>query len=72
VTAFEYQVSAWSMSDYGIGIQMILPKTATSPKSSPPPAAKNHDSDNSTLTVSAVVRQAPPPPGMGKLVDKTA
>jgi len=51
---------------------MILPKTATPPKSSPPPVAKDHDSDNSTLTVSAVFRQAPPPPGMGKLTDKTA
>jgi hypothetical protein len=60
------------MSDGSIGIQMIMPKTGTSPKTSPPPATRDHDSDNSTLTVSAVVRQAPPPPGMGKLVDKTA
>lgn len=60
------------MTDNGIGIQMIMPKSGTSPRSSPPPAANDHDSDVSTLTVSAVVRQAPPPPGMGKLVDKTA
>jgi hypothetical protein len=51
---------------------MIMPKTGTSPRSSPPPAAKDHDSDSTKLTVSAVERQAPPPPGMGKLVDKTA
>lgn len=60
------------MSDSSIGIQMIMPKTGTSPRSSPPPAAKGHDSDSTKLTVSAVERQAPPPPGMGKLVDKTA
>lgn len=61
------------MSDNSIGIQMIMPKSGTSPKSQPPlPAAKDRDSDNETLTVTAVERQAPPPPGMGKLVDKTA
>jgi hypothetical protein len=60
------------MNNNGIGIQMILPKTETWPKSSPPPAARDQDSDNTTMTVSAVVRQAPPPPGISKLVDQSA
>lgn len=60
------------MSDSSIGIQMIMPKTGTSPKSPPPVPARERDSDNAMLTVAAVERQAPPPPGMGKLVDKTA
>ena len=59
------------MSDSSIGIQMITPKSATSPKS-PPPSPQQRDHDNAAFTTEAVTRQAPPPPGMGKLVDKTA
>jgi hypothetical protein len=63
------------MSDNSIGIQMILPKTGTSPKSPPTQAGRDRDSGDAVVGVDAVVRQAPPPPpppGMGKLVDKTA
>jgi hypothetical protein len=59
------------MSASSIGIQMILPKTATSPKSPPPPPGRERDSGDAAVALDAVVRQAPPPPGMGKLVDKT-
>ncbi len=59
------------MSDSSIGIQMIEPKTATSPKS-PPSTPKERDRVNAAFTEQPVTRQAPPPPGMGKLVDKTA
>ncbi len=54
------------MSDNSIGIQMILPKTGTSPRQSPQQQANDRDAD-----ASAAAQQAPPPPGMGKLVDKT-
>jgi hypothetical protein len=59
------------MSDSSIGIQMIEPKTATSPKA-PPRPPQERDRENAAFTSEAVTRQAPPPPGMGKLVDKTA
>jgi len=59
------------MSDSSIGIQMIEPKTATSPKS-PPSTPKERDRVNAAFTAQPVTRQPPPPPGMGKLVDKTA
>jgi hypothetical protein len=51
-----------------IGIQVIMPKTGTSPQTAPPPPANDNDSDSRT----AAPKQAPPPPGMGKFVDKTA
>ncbi|MFY9599496.1 MAG: hypothetical protein WB540_12775 [Pseudolabrys sp.] len=50
-----------------IGIQVIMPKTGTSPKSTPQQQANERDD-----TTAQVTRQCPPPPGMGKLVDKTA
>jgi hypothetical protein len=50
-----------------IGIQVIMPKTGTSPKSTPQQQA--NDREDAT---EHVVRQAPPPPGMGRLVDRTA
>jgi hypothetical protein len=50
-----------------IGIQVIMPKTGTSPQTAPPPQPAN-DNDSQT----AAPKQAPPPPGMGKFVDKTA
>ncbi len=59
------------MSDSSIGILMIEPKTATSPKA-PPSSPRERDRENAAFTPEAVTRQAPPPPGMGKLVDKTA
>ena len=45
-----------------IGIQTIMPTTATPQQKPPQPA-------NDDIPMAA--RQAPPPPGMGKLVDKT-
>ncbi|HXX26001.1 MAG TPA: hypothetical protein VEJ40_05020 [Pseudolabrys sp.] len=45
-----------------IGIQTIMPTTATPQQKPPQPA--NDD-------IPSAARQAPPPPGMGKLVDKT-
>jgi len=50
-----------------IGIQVIMPKTGTSPKSTPQQQASERED-----TTAQVVRQCPPSPGMGKLVDKTA
>ena len=50
-----------------IGIQVIMPKTGTSPKSTPQQQANERED-----ATAQVVRQCPPPPGMGKLVDKTA
>jgi hypothetical protein len=56
------------MSVSSIGIQVIMPKTGTSPQSAPQQQSNDRDADNA----SAAAKQAPPPPGMGKLVDKTA
>ncbi len=55
------------MCDSSIGIQVIMPKTGTSPNSTPQQQANEREAASPP-----VVRQAPPPPGMGKLVDKTA
>jgi hypothetical protein len=55
------------MSASSIGIQVIMPKTGTSPQQSPQQQANDRDA-----VASAAVRQPPPPPpGMGKLVDKS-
>jgi hypothetical protein len=54
------------MSDGSIGIQVIIPKTGTSPQSRPQQQANDREADNAPPA-----KQAPPPPGMGKLVDKT-
>jgi len=61
------------MSVITIGIQTIMPKTATTPQDSPPEpeSASARYSDNAALVADAVSRQSPPPPGMGQLVDKT-
>jgi hypothetical protein len=58
------------MSATTIGIQVIMPKTGTSPKETPPPT-NDREYDNAALVADAVAKQAPPPPCMGKLVDKT-
>ena len=50
----------------GLGVQVIMPKTGTSPRQSPQQQANDRDAD-----ASAAAKPAPPPPGMGKLVDKT-
>ena len=50
-----------------IGIQVIMPRTGTSPKSTPQQQANEREAAAPTVD-----RRAPPPPGMGKLVDKTA
>jgi hypothetical protein len=54
------------MSASSIGIQVIMPKTGTSPRQSPQQQANDRAAD-----AAAAAQQAPPPPGMGKLVDKT-
>ncbi len=59
------------MSVITIGIQTIMPKTATTPQDSPPEPESAHSPDNAALIADAVAKQAPPPPSMGKLVDKT-
>lgn len=61
----QLEVAFMAVSD--IGIQVIMPKTGTSPKSTPQQQANERDD-----TTAQVTRQCPPPPGMGKLVDKTA
>jgi len=53
------------MSAISIGIQVIMPKTGTSPQTPPQP------NDDESEFAAVVAQQAPPPPGMGKLVDKT-
>jgi hypothetical protein len=55
------------MSVSSIGIQVIMPKTGTSPQSAPQQQSNDRDANNAPSP-----KQAPPPPGMGKLVDKTA
>ena len=62
------------MSASTIGLQTIMPETATSPQPTPPPqpAAENGaPRDYEAMVAEAVARQAPPPPGMGQLLDKT-
>ncbi len=54
------------MSDCSIGIQVIMPQTGTSPKSTPAQQANEREA------ATPPVNRAPPPPGMGKFVDKTA
>ena len=54
------------MSGSTIGIQLIMPKTGTSPRETPEQQARERE----MATQPAV--KAPPPPGMGKIVDKTA
>jgi hypothetical protein len=54
------------MSVASIGIQIIMPKTATSPRELPQQQANDRDA-----IAAATAKQPPPPPGMGKLVDKT-
>jgi hypothetical protein len=54
------------MSCNSIGIQLIMPKTGTSPKETPEQQASERDA------ATQPVLKAPPPPGMGKIVDKVA
>jgi hypothetical protein len=54
------------MSGSTIGIQLIMPKTGTSPKDRP----EQQVSEREAATQPVV--KAPPPPGMGKIVDKVA
>jgi hypothetical protein len=55
-----------------IGIQTIMPDTATPQQQPPPQPDGGRYLDNAALIADAVAKQAPPPEGMGKLVDKTA
>jgi hypothetical protein len=54
------------MSGSTIGIQLIMPKTGTSPKDRPEQQVSEREA------VTQPVVKAPPPPGMGKIVDKVA
>jgi hypothetical protein len=54
------------MSGSTIGIQLIMPKTGTSPKATPEQQASDREA------AAQPVVKAPPPPGMGKIVDKIA
>jgi hypothetical protein len=49
----------------GLGVQVIMTKTAPSPRRRPPQPVDERDVDTSA-------DQAAPAPGTGKLVDKTA
>ena len=61
------------MSVSSIGIQMILPKTGTSPKSPPPPSGDRPDAVTTTaVTMEDAVKRPPPSPGTGKVIDKVA
>jgi hypothetical protein len=50
-----------------IGIQIIMPKSGSSPQQSANSQAKGGERE----TDDARSKPAPPPPGMGKFVDKT-
>ena len=54
------------MSGSTIGIQLIMPKTGTSPKATPEQQASEREAAPQPVV------KAPPPPGMGKIVDKIA
>jgi hypothetical protein len=60
------QLEVTFMADISIGIQLIMPKTGTSPNTTPQQQAGERDA------ATAPVVKAPPPPGMGKIVDKIA
>jgi hypothetical protein len=60
----QLEVAFMAVSD--IGIRVIMPKTGTSPRSTPQQRVNERQD-----ATAQVVRQCPPP-GMGKLVDKTA
>ena len=49
-----------------IGIQILMPKTGTSPKATPEQQASEREAATQPVV------KAPPPPGMGKIVDKVA
>jgi hypothetical protein len=49
-----------------IGVQIIMPKTGTSPKATPEQQASEREAATQPVV------KAPPPPGMGKIVDKIA
>jgi hypothetical protein len=55
------------MSISSIGVQVITPRTSTSPQTRPQQQANDRE-----RIQPAEPKQAPPPPGMGKFVDKTA
>jgi hypothetical protein len=58
------------MNANSIGIQTIMPKTATSPQTTPQQQANDRDADRKP--VEAKQPLTPPPRGMGQFVDKTA
>ena len=54
------------MSGSTIGIQLIMPKTGTSPKTTPEQQASEREAATQPVV------KAPPAPGTGKIVDKIA
>jgi len=54
----------------GIGVQKILPRSATGWRGSNPTPDQNNDTDADGAKTKPT--QAPPSPGTGRLVDKTA
>jgi hypothetical protein len=58
------------MGAISIGIQVIMPKTGTTPQSAPQQQANDRDADVAPIEAKRVP-PPPPPPGMGKFVDKT-
>jgi len=63
-----------AMSVNGLGIPMIEPSIAITPRSPTRASRRERDRDGAEAAVAtdAVVRQAPPSPGTGKNVDKSA
>jgi hypothetical protein len=64
ILAAELEVAFMSVST--IGIQLIMPKTGTTPKATPEQQASEREAATQQVV------KAPPPPGMGKIVDKIA
>jgi hypothetical protein len=60
------QLEVAFMADSSIGIQLIMPQTGTSPKSTPQQQAGEREAATQPVV------KSPPPPGMGKIVDKIA
>jgi hypothetical protein len=60
------------VSVISIGIQTIMPKTATSQKAAASRGASDGDADDARnfAAQQPPPKPAPPPPGMGKFVDK--
>lgn len=60
------------MSNISIGIQTIMPKTGTTPQSTPGQQANEREASNAPTEAKQAAPPPPPPQGMGKYVDKHA